>query len=226
VIDYYSQRLSAARLKQVYDAAPPRVKQYLDAEVGHVLEKIRPGDYVIELGCGYGRVIQKLAGKAGWAAGVDTSLPTLAFAREFLGPLSNCSLFQMDAVRLGFQDRTFDCAVCIQNGISAFHVDQRTLISEAVRVSRAGGIALFSSYSDKFREERLKWFELQAKHGLVGDIDYDRTMNGVIVCKDGFTATTVDAEGFQVLTAGLKAQVRVVEVDGSSCSVRLRYHSD
>jgi len=216
VIDYYSQRLSAARLKQVYDAAPPRVKQYLDAEVDHVLGRIRPGDRVIELGCGYGRVIQKLTGKAGWAVGVDTSLPTLAFAREFLGTLSNCSLFQMDAVRLGFQDRTFDCVVCIQNGISAFHVDQRTLIHETVRVTRAGGIALFSSYLDKFWEERLKWFELQAKDGLLGDIDYDRTMDGTIVCKDGFTVTTVNAEGFQALTDGLTAQVRVVEVDGSS----------
>ena len=216
MIGYYSQKLAAARLKQVYDTAPPRVKQYLDAEVIHVLEKVRPGDHVIELGCGYGRVIPKLAGKAGWVVGVDTSLPTLAFAKEFLGTIPNCSLSLMNAARLGFQDRVFDCVVCIQNGISAFHVDQRTLISETVRVTRAGGIVLFSSYSDKFWKERLKWFELQSKDGLLGEIDYDRTMNGVIVCRDGFTATTVDAEGFQALTASLKADVRIVEVDESS----------
>ena len=61
---YYSQKLSAVRLKQVYDIAPPRVRQYLDAEVNHVLEKMHPGDLVIELGCGYGRILPKLAEKA------------------------------------------------------------------------------------------------------------------------------------------------------------------
>ena len=66
VSGYYSQKLSAVRLKQVYDIAPPRVRQYLDAEVNHVLEKMHPGDLVIELGCGYGRILPKLAEKAGW----------------------------------------------------------------------------------------------------------------------------------------------------------------
>jgi len=226
VIDYYSEKLSATRLKQVYDTAPSRVKQYLDAEVKHALEKIRPCDHVIELGCGYGRGLPKLAEKAGWVVGVDTSLPTLAFARQFVGTIGNCSLFRMDAVKLGFQDRTFDCVVCIQNGISAFHVDQRNLINEAVRVTRAGGIILFSSYSDKFWKERLKWFELQSKDGFLGEIDYDRTMNGVIVCRDGFTATTVDAEEFQALTSNLKAHVRVLEVDESSLFCEIKPFSE
>jgi 2-polyprenyl-6-hydroxyphenyl methylase/3-demethylubiquinone-9 3-methyltransferase len=216
VSDYYSQKLSAVRLKQVYDTAPRRVKQYLDAEVSHVLDKIRPGDHVIELGCGYGRILPKLAWKAGWVVGVDTSLPSLVFAKGILGTIANCSLSRMNAARLGFRNRAFDCAVCIQNGISAFHVDQRTLISETVRVTREGGIVLFSSYSGKFWKERLKWFELQSKTGLLGEIDYDRTMDGVIVCRDGFTATTVDAEGFQALTADLKVDIRMVEVDESS----------
>jgi ubiquinone/menaquinone biosynthesis C-methylase UbiE len=216
VSEYYSHKLSAVRLKQAYDIAPPRVRQYLDAEVNHVLEKIHPSDLVIELGCGYGRILPKLAEKAGWVIGIDTSVPSLKFAQETLDTISNCSLSRMDAVKLGFQDQAFDCVVCIQNGISAFHVDQRTLISESVRVTRAGGIVLFSSYSDKFWKYRLEWFELQAEAGLLGEIDYDRTMDGVIVCRDGFTATTVDAEHFRALTTNLNAEVRIVEVDESS----------
>ncbi len=39
--DYYSQRLSARRLKRVYDIAPLRVQQYLEAEIGHVLKHVR-----------------------------------------------------------------------------------------------------------------------------------------------------------------------------------------
>jgi 2-polyprenyl-6-hydroxyphenyl methylase/3-demethylubiquinone-9 3-methyltransferase len=216
VSEYYSHKLSAARLKQVYDIAPPRVKQYLGAEVNHVLEKIHHGDVVIELGCGYGRVLPQLAEKAGWVIGIDTSVPSLGFAQETPDTLSNCSLSRMDAATLGFQDRTFDCVVCIQNGISAFHANQQTLISESVRVARTGGIVLFSSYTDKFWKHRLEWFELQSEAGLLGEIDYDRTMDGVIACTDGFTATTVNPKEFRALTANLNANVRIVEVDESS----------
>ena len=40
--EYYSRKLSATRLKQVYEVAFPRITQYLDAELDHVLENIRP----------------------------------------------------------------------------------------------------------------------------------------------------------------------------------------
>jgi ubiquinone/menaquinone biosynthesis C-methylase UbiE len=216
VNQYYLHKLSAERLKRVYDVAPARVREYLDAEVNHVLEKIRPGDLVVELGCGYGRILPKLAEKAGWVIGIDTSAATLEFARKALDMIPNFSLYRMDAVKLGFRDRAFDCVVCIQNGISVFHVDQRTLMSESVRVARAGDIVLFSSYSDKFWKHRLEWFQLQSAAGLLGEIDCDKTMDGVIVCKDGFTATTVDAEDFRALTNNLVADVRIVEIDESS----------
>jgi 2-polyprenyl-6-hydroxyphenyl methylase/3-demethylubiquinone-9 3-methyltransferase len=213
---YYSQKLSAARLRKVYDIAPPRVRQYLDAEVNHVLEKIQPGDRVLELGCGYGRILPKLAGKSGWVIGIDTSDASLELAQKTLDAFSNCFLSQMDASGLGFRDRTFDCVVCIQNGISAFHVDQRALISESVRVTKPGGVVLFSSYSDKFWKQRLGWFELQSKAGLLGEIDYAKTRGGLIVCRDGFMATTVRGEDFLALTANLNADVRIEEVDESS----------
>ena len=212
---YYSHKLSATRLKQAYEIAPARVRQYLDAEVSHVLEKIHPGDLVVELGCGYGRIIPRLAAKAGWVVGIDTSVANLEYAKETLD-IPNCSLSRMNAVKLAFYDGAFDCVVCIQNGISAFHVDQLSLVSESVRVARPGATVLFSSYSERFWKDRLEWFKLQSEAGLVGEIDYERTKDGVIVCKDGFTATTISGDDFLALTTQLDADVQVVEVDESS----------
>lgn len=166
---YYRERLSANRLERVYAIAPPRVRQYLDAEIDHVLARA-----------------------------------------------GNCALARMDAARLGFRDGVFDCVVCIQNGISAFRVDERSLMRESVRVTRPGGLALFSSYSDAFWEHRLEWFELQAEEGLVGAIDRERTRDGTIVCADGFTATTVGARRFAALAEELDMRARVGEIDSSS----------
>jgi hypothetical protein len=38
----------------------------------------------------------------------------------------------------------------------------------------------------------------------------------VIVCKDGFRATTIRPRDFATLTAGLSVRAELVEVDGSS----------
>jgi len=224
IAGYYEDKLPAERLKRVYEIATPRVRRYLDAEVEHVLEFVSPGAAVLELGCGYGRVLQALAAKARLVVGVDTSFATLRTAFGAFGRAPGVGLFCMDAVRLGFRDRTFDVVACIQNGISAFHADQRKLIEEAVRVTKTGATALFSSYSSNFWDDRLRWFERQAEAGLIGEIDYERTGAGVIVCKDGFTATTVGHDDFRGLTAGLDADVRVTEVDGSSvfCEITVR----
>jgi hypothetical protein len=109
-----------------------------------------------------------------------------------------------------------DFTICIQNGICAFAVDQQQLFREAMRVTRSGGLVMFSSYTQQFWEHRLEWFEIQSAHRLIGEIDYHATGNGIIVCKDGFRATTADRVSFERLAASLEVTPRITEVDGSS----------
>ena len=59
--NYYDDHLSANRLKRVYDLAPARVRRYLDAEITHVISHLNDSHLVLELGCGYGRVLAQLA---------------------------------------------------------------------------------------------------------------------------------------------------------------------
>ena len=213
---YYTQKLAAERLRQVYQIAPPRVQQYFEAEIEFVLSKIMQTDTVLELGCGYGRVIKRLMRQAKAVIGIDTSQESLRLAQAFLDHSTMVKLFAMNAIDLGFRDQQFDVVFCIQNGISAFQVDQRKLIQEAIRVTRQGGIVLFSSYSEQFWEERIYWFRLQAEHGLIGEIDEEETGNGVIVCKDGFRTMTFSASDFLNLTSGLGVEPIITEVDRSS----------
>jgi len=214
--DYYNEKLSAERLRRVYEIASPRVVRYLKAEIDFVKAEIKPDDTVIELGCGYGRVLKELSGSCSRMVGIDTSLESLIAGKEYLGAIPNVDLACMNAIKVGFGGESFDAVICIQNGISAFHIDRLALIDEAFRITKAKGKIFFSSYSAKFWDERLKWFEDQAEAGLLGEIDSKKTGNGLIVCKDGFTAKTLTAEDFRGLTAHLDARVRIVEVDESS----------
>jgi SAM-dependent methyltransferase len=110
----------------------------------------------------------------------------------------------------------FDVVVCIQNDIAIFNVDQRKLIKEALHVTRSGGRVLFSSYSERFWKDRLEWFRIQSQHGLIGEIDDDATGDGVIVCKDGFKASTFSPDDFISLTSNFEIEPIITEVDGSS----------
>jgi SAM-dependent methyltransferase len=214
--DYYRQKLSAERLKRCYELAPPRIQQYLEAELDYVLERIHSCDSVLELGCGFGRILPPLAQKAGLVIGIDTSFPSLLLGQERVRSIPNCHLLKMNALRLAFRDRVFDRVICVQNGISAFHVPQQDLILESIRVTKPGCTILFSTYSKRFWDHRLQWFQLQSDAGLVGTINFQKTRDGVIVCEDGFTATTVSPAQFLSLTAELDVDTQITEVDESS----------
>ncbi|MBZ5588191.1 MAG: class I SAM-dependent methyltransferase [Acidobacteriia bacterium] len=213
---YYSERLSADRLERCYALAPPAIQRYLEAEILHILRAIRPGDRVLELGCGYGRVLARLAPEASLVVGIDVSLPSLALAASVSERHRLFRLAAMDAVALGFRPGSFDLVCCPQNGISAFHVDQRKLLESAVRAVASGGRVQLFSYAVQLWEERLAWFRLQAAEGLVGEIDEAATGNGTIVCRDGFTATTVSRERFAELARGLGRSFSVSILDHAS----------
>ncbi len=214
--DYYSKNLSAERLRLCYDIATPRVKQYLKAEIDFVLDKIEPSDKVLELGCGYGRVLVELANKANTVVGIDNSYDNIHMAKDIVKDITNCQVYEMEAGELDFPDDSFDKVLCIQNGLSAFKLDKLELMEETLRVTRNGGTAFFSSYSNNFWKDRLEWFSKQAEHGLLGEIDEDETKDGVIVCKDGFTASTIIPDEFISLAKELNVTPKIIEVDSSS----------
>jgi len=213
---YYEERLFGSKLQRVYELASPRIRQYLDAEIRYVIDHVQGASRVLELGCGYGRVMKEVAPHVTRIAGNDIARASLELAGSYLRGCRGCDIFRMDASQLAFRDGIFDAVFCIQNGISAFGVDRHGLVAEAVRVAKEGGVILFSSYSPLIWADRLDWFRAQARAGLLGELDESRSRDGTIVCKDGFRATTVGGDEFQALFAELGRAVTVHEVDGSS----------
>ena len=86
---YYKDKLAAARLRQCYDLAPERTRQYLRAEMDFVLSRVKPGDIVLDLGCGYGRTLPALAAKAGSVIGIDNAAASIAMARQAVEDIPN-----------------------------------------------------------------------------------------------------------------------------------------
>jgi 2-polyprenyl-6-hydroxyphenyl methylase/3-demethylubiquinone-9 3-methyltransferase len=214
--NYYERCLSGSRLRRCYELAPPRVRQYLAAEIEHVRDRLAGATVVLELGCGYGRVLERLAGSMARVVGIDVSRQSLAMARDTVGAASRHGVAAMNAATLGFRPQSFEAVVCVQNGLAAFREDRQAVLAEAMRVTKPGGRILCSTYADRFWEERVAWFRIQADAGLVGPIDDRATGDGVIVCTDGFRATTIRPEEFLSLAVNCGAEADITEVDGSS----------
>lgn len=216
---YYAQRLAAQRLARCYALATPRMQRYLEQELAYLLAQVRPGDEVLELGCGYGRVALRLAEAGARVTGIDVAEDSLALAREqaaAAGLTARCDYLMMDALELDFGDARFDLVACVQNGIAAFRVDPARMLAQAWRVLRPGGTLLLSTYTEAIWDERLAWFEAQADAGLIGRVDRSASHDGTIVCDDGFRSGRFSAEQFHQIAPALGVSAQLHEVDASS----------
>ncbi|MFV0517931.1 MAG: class I SAM-dependent methyltransferase [Aminipila sp.] len=212
--DYYKENLNAQKMYHVYDTQIPRIKQYLKEEIDYVRKNISKSHKVLELGAGYGRIVKELAPYCKSIVGIDTARESVDFGKTYLKGYHNASMVLMDVKDMEFSN-LFDCVLCLQNGLSAMHIDMED-IYKILNFVDQGGTAYFSSYSEKFWEFRLKWFEEQSKKGLLGEIDYLQTKNGIIICKDGFKAVTHTPKEFSLIGKEIGYPFEVLEVDESS----------
>lgn len=213
---YYKEKLSAEKLIRCYEIAPPRIKQYLNAEIQFIISNLHDTNLALELGCGYGRVIKAVSPEVSQIIGNDISKPSLIHAETYLKDCHNYTVFLMDASQMAFCTGTFDVVFCIQNGISAFGVNKKQLISESIRVAKDNGVILFSSYSSKIWKARVEWFRKQSQLDLIGEIDEEKTRDGTIICKEGFRADTISSDQFVELLNEFELNMSIIEVDESS----------
>lgn len=216
---YYAKKLGGIRLEKIYELANARVRRYLRAEIDHIASMLESGMNILELGCGYGRVLSAFSNRVKEAWGIDNSAESLALAARRYPDLH---LRHMDAGHLEFDDDIFDLVFGAQNLISACKVEPKQLLLEAMRVTKPGGRVILTSYASQFWPHRLEWFRTQADHGLLGEIDDQATGDGVIVCTDGFKATTFSLDDFIKLASLCNAEADFYTIDDSSVVLEVR----
>lgn len=214
VENYYSKGLNALKLEKVYQSAYPRVHQYLAAEIDFVRQHLKGDERVLEIGAGYGRIMKELAPYCKSITGVDISADNLEFGQEYLMDAQNARLMLMDAHNLSFNE-AFDVILCLQNGLSAIKARPDEYVKVISNNLSPGGIAFISTYSPKFWQHRLKWFQEQASKGLLGEVDLDLSCDGVVVCKDGFCSASQTVDELKLAGEASGCEHEIVEVDES-----------
>ena len=214
--NYYAQNLNAQRLWQVYKTEIPRVSEYLEREISFVRDRMKKTDTVLELAAGYGRIMKELAPYVKSITGIEISGENVRFGEEYLKDTPNTALLTMDVHDIEYSN-SFDAVLCLQNGLSAVKAEVPELFAaKTIKALKKGGKAYFSTYHPKFWEQRLAWFQEQSKKELIGELDMEKTQNGIIICKDGFRATTYSIADLEKIGRSTNCLWQIFEVYDSS----------
>ncbi len=122
---------------------PPQVRaRFVGVGNPFMLGPIRPGDVVLDLGCGAGLdafVAAALVGRGGSVVGVDSSPELLAIAAEGLTAIGGgrVAFHRAWIEALPFPDSSFDIA--LSNGVLNLVPDKPVGLREIFRVLRPGG---------------------------------------------------------------------------------------
>jgi ubiquinone/menaquinone biosynthesis C-methylase UbiE len=103
----------------------------------------RPGERILDLGCGPGFYVAELldeVGEDGWVTGVDASPAMLAVAAKRVEGRENVELHEGDATSLPVEDASFDRALSVQ--VMEYVPDISAGLAEVHRALRPGGRVL------------------------------------------------------------------------------------
>jgi len=127
---------------RIREAAAGTVRD-LESSVG-----IRPGDTILEIGCGIGRVGQALAPRCREWIGCDVSPHMLAYARERLANLANARLVEVSGRDLApVPDASVDLVYCTVVFMHIDEWDRYTYVREALRILKPGGRLFVDNFS-------------------------------------------------------------------------------
>ncbi len=193
-----------------------------DEDLARLLEiagaSVRPGDHVVEIGCGLGRLTRGLAAAAASVRALDVSAQMLAEAERLNPALDNVTWVHGDGTSLaGLDDRSADA--CVSHVVFQHLPDPAITLGyvrEMGRVLRPGGWSAFQVSNDPAvhaitRRRRLRhWWARVRSRGAAG-LNDPRWLGSAVALED-------------LRSAAADAGLRVAAVWGSGtqyCVVRL-----
>ena len=155
-----------ARLSQVKETRREAADQYfrdnaehwdriraLHADVGVIERRLaelvpkRPGDHLLDIGTGTGRMLQIFAPHIGYGLGIDLSHDMLTMARVNLDDAhyANCDVRHGDMYRLPVDDGSFD--IVLLHMVLHYAQHPGEVMQEAARALRPGGHAVLIDFA-------------------------------------------------------------------------------
>ena len=203
---HHSNRTYYDAFSETYEAERGKnsVKGYhdmLDELESEFVRRYGAGKDVLEVGCGTGLVLERIARFAGSARGIDLSPGMLTRARE-----RGLEVSEASATELPFADNSFD--VCCSFKVLAHIPAISVALSEMARVTRPGGIVIAEFYNPHSIRGLIKRYGPAgriAKHAKESDV-FTRFDSPETVAHMAPPGTRfVDSRGVRIVTPSASA---------------------
>jgi ubiquinone/menaquinone biosynthesis C-methylase UbiE len=166
-----------------------------EKEVVFELADLKPGEEVLDVGCGDGNYTGPAVERKGWAVGLDRSPAMLQAAARRLSGTPGLRWVEGDATSLPFRDGSFDVVFIVT--VLCFAADPQAVVNEAFRVLRSGGRIILGELG-----RYSSWALTRRVRGLLGSTTWrdahfftSRDLRSLLEGA-GFTDTTAAAAVF------------------------------
>jgi SAM-dependent methyltransferase len=136
-------RRIAGHAEEIWNWDSPAGSHRADRRARLFVEKggLRPGVRVLELGCGTGVFLGRVAACGASITGIDLSPDLLAQARTRMAAAANVRLVRGNAEQMPFPDRSFEA---VYGSSILHHLDLERSLAEVLRVLQPGGRLVFA----------------------------------------------------------------------------------
>lgn len=171
----YDERIQTQSLQFQIDSYYYPKEAQAKERIDMVVNALNPcaGEFILDIGCGVGTFIYRIASAQGYAIGIDYSWECIRVTRELIGRFrvsQNARFVMANATQLPFKAGIFDKIVCADFIEHISLSDKMLLLDEMRRVIKKDGLIVIST-PNSFREwlglikRRLIYF-LQRKPAL------------------------------------------------------------
>jgi len=145
---------------KIHKNLTPEIKEYVLLEEKQILAYIKSPDVILNVGCGYGRILNLLKNKCIKIIGIDISEDCIKKCKEKFENLRNTSVSKIDISNTNFESNYFDKIILDFNFLGNISKSQREKSLEEIRrILKPKGKILGSVYSEKSLEQQLRLYE-------------------------------------------------------------------
>jgi len=181
---------------------PPKlIQDFLDGEIDFIKKHIN-GKSILEIGCGYGRLLKIMKMKNKRIVGIDFSQRMVDLAKK---NVENVEIYQMNANKLNFESGEFDEVVCLDNSFGNMPGIELDALQEMTRVCKKGGEIIISVFSENARDVQIENYKRIGLKEVRDDGDAIKT-------KEGFYSRRFKKEELEELfrKCGLKCNINKI----------------